>query len=231
MTQDLFKADIHEATVVTLYLLQSINERLRPKLVRELKPGTRIVSHVFNMGPEWPAERTIEVGPQPRVSLDDSTTLIACDLRATIQVNTSRLLVIIPGSHEKSDDRVHVERHPGHGRQLLLATIAVASEGRPDQYQTAKPPVAQTSKPATAAPQMSDEELARVGEALVTKVCATGCHGMDEDRGDAPHTRRLDRPSRRDEDQGRDGHRHAVRNDQEVPAPLLWARRRQHRGT
>ena len=63
VTQDLFKADIHEATVVTLYLLQSINERLRPKLVRELKPGTRIVSHVFNMGPEWPAERTIEVGP------------------------------------------------------------------------------------------------------------------------------------------------------------------------
>jgi ribosomal protein L11 methylase PrmA len=63
VTQDLFKADIHEATVVTLYLLQSINERLRPKLVRELKPGTRIVSHVFNMGPEWPAEQTIEVGP------------------------------------------------------------------------------------------------------------------------------------------------------------------------
>ena len=51
-------AGLHEATVVTLYLLQSINERLRPKLVRELKPGARIVSHVFNMGPEWPAERT-----------------------------------------------------------------------------------------------------------------------------------------------------------------------------
>jgi hypothetical protein len=42
-------------------LLQSINERLRPKLVRELKPGTRIVSHVFNMGPEWPPEKTIAV--------------------------------------------------------------------------------------------------------------------------------------------------------------------------
>ena len=61
VTQDLFKADIHEATVVTLYLLQSINERLRPKLIRELKPGTRIVSHMFNMGPEWPAEKTLEV--------------------------------------------------------------------------------------------------------------------------------------------------------------------------
>jgi protein-L-isoaspartate O-methyltransferase len=63
LTQDLFKADISEATVVTLYLLQSINERLRPKLVRELKPGTRVVSHVFNMGPEWPPQREFMVGP------------------------------------------------------------------------------------------------------------------------------------------------------------------------
>jgi ubiquinone/menaquinone biosynthesis C-methylase UbiE len=62
VNQDLFTSDISEATVVTLYLLQSINERLRPKLVRELKPGTRIVSHMFNMGPEWPAEKTLEVG-------------------------------------------------------------------------------------------------------------------------------------------------------------------------
>ena len=61
VTQDLFTTDISKASVVTLYLLQSINERLRPKLVRELKPGTRIVSHVFNMGPEWPAEKTIQI--------------------------------------------------------------------------------------------------------------------------------------------------------------------------
>ena len=60
-TQDLFKADLKPATVVTLYLLQSLNERLRPKLVRELKPGTRVVSHVFNMGPEWPPERTVSI--------------------------------------------------------------------------------------------------------------------------------------------------------------------------
>jgi len=62
INQNLFTADLSEASVVTLYLLQSINERLRPKLVRELKPGTRVVSHVFNMGPEWPPERTIELG-------------------------------------------------------------------------------------------------------------------------------------------------------------------------
>jgi cyclopropane fatty-acyl-phospholipid synthase-like methyltransferase len=61
VTQDLFTADLSRASVVTLYLLQSINERLRPKLVRQLKPGARIVSHVFNMGPEWPAEQTVTV--------------------------------------------------------------------------------------------------------------------------------------------------------------------------
>jgi SAM-dependent methyltransferase len=60
-TQNLWTADLSKASVVTLYLLQSINERLRPKLVRELKPGTRIVSHVFNMGPEWPPEKTVTV--------------------------------------------------------------------------------------------------------------------------------------------------------------------------
>lgn len=65
VTQNLFTADISEATVVTLYLLQSINERLRPKLVRELKPGTRVVSHVFNMGPEWPPLKTLLIGPNP----------------------------------------------------------------------------------------------------------------------------------------------------------------------
>jgi SAM-dependent methyltransferase len=49
---DLFEADISEATVVTLYLTPSVNLRLRPKLFRELAPGTRVVSHDFDMD-EW----------------------------------------------------------------------------------------------------------------------------------------------------------------------------------
>ena len=57
---DLFKTDFSDATVVTLYLLNSVNLRLRPKLLSELKPGTRIVSHTFNMG-EWKPEKTITV--------------------------------------------------------------------------------------------------------------------------------------------------------------------------
>jgi SAM-dependent methyltransferase len=53
---DLFKADIRNATVVTLYLLPNVNERLKPRLLSELKPGTRVVSHSFDMG-EWKPDR------------------------------------------------------------------------------------------------------------------------------------------------------------------------------
>ncbi len=58
LQQDLFTSDIGEASVVTLYLLQGLNIRLRPKLVSELAPGTRIVSHSFDMGDAWPPEQT-----------------------------------------------------------------------------------------------------------------------------------------------------------------------------
>ncbi len=51
LNQDLFTTDISEATVVTLYLLPSLNLKLIPKLNKELKPGTRVVSHAFDMGP------------------------------------------------------------------------------------------------------------------------------------------------------------------------------------
>lgn len=59
--QDLFETDFKDATVVTLYLLPSLNLKLRPKLLKELKPGTRIVSHAFDMG-EWKPEKVVEVG-------------------------------------------------------------------------------------------------------------------------------------------------------------------------
>ncbi len=56
MKADLFETDFSEATVVTMYLLPDINLRLRPKIL-DLKPGTRVVSHAFDMG-EWKADRT-----------------------------------------------------------------------------------------------------------------------------------------------------------------------------
>ena len=57
---DLFDADIHDATVVMLYLLPHVNMRLRPKLLQELKPGTRIVSHSFDMG-DWKPDKEQQV--------------------------------------------------------------------------------------------------------------------------------------------------------------------------
>jgi SAM-dependent methyltransferase len=57
---DLFEASISEATVVTLYLLPSLNLKLRAKLMRELKPGTRVVSHAFDMG-DWKPEQELNI--------------------------------------------------------------------------------------------------------------------------------------------------------------------------
>ena len=58
--ENLFTVDFSEATVVTLYLLDSINAELRPRLLSELQPGTRIVSHAFDMG-DWKADDQIEL--------------------------------------------------------------------------------------------------------------------------------------------------------------------------
>jgi SAM-dependent methyltransferase len=60
LNQDLFKTDFSEASVVTLYLLSSVNLKLRPKIFSELRPGTRIVSHDFSMG-EWQADKKDEL--------------------------------------------------------------------------------------------------------------------------------------------------------------------------
>ena len=61
LTQDLFEADISAASVVTLFLLPRLNQELMPKLKRELRPGTRIVSHQFDMGEQWPPEKAEDV--------------------------------------------------------------------------------------------------------------------------------------------------------------------------
>jgi len=59
---DMFKTDLHEATVVMLYLLPELNRRLKPKLFAELPPGARVVSHDFDMGKEWPPDREVKLG-------------------------------------------------------------------------------------------------------------------------------------------------------------------------
>ncbi|MGE5842034.1 MAG: class I SAM-dependent methyltransferase [Deltaproteobacteria bacterium] len=64
--QDLFETDISKATVVMLYLWPEVNLKLRPKLLRELKPGTRVVSHSHDMG-DWGHDQTIRTPDGHRV--------------------------------------------------------------------------------------------------------------------------------------------------------------------
>jgi SAM-dependent methyltransferase len=62
---DLFKVPFDDATIMTLYLMPDVNLRLRPRLLGELKPGTRIVSHAFDMG-DWTPEQRVVVELQPQ---------------------------------------------------------------------------------------------------------------------------------------------------------------------
>jgi precorrin-6B methylase 2 len=59
--KDLFQVDLREATVVTCFLLPGLNEMLAPKLMEEVRPGARIVSHMYEMG-EWQPDKTVRVG-------------------------------------------------------------------------------------------------------------------------------------------------------------------------
>ena len=68
---DLFLADIKEATIVTLFLLPQLNLKLKPKLLADLKPGTPIISNTFDMG-DWKAEKEVAVNPNDQ---DDTSGL------------------------------------------------------------------------------------------------------------------------------------------------------------
>jgi SAM-dependent methyltransferase len=60
--QDLFETDIGEADVLTMYLLQSVNDKLRPRILEEMRPGARVVSHAFDMGPWEPVHSELVAG-------------------------------------------------------------------------------------------------------------------------------------------------------------------------
>jgi cyclopropane fatty-acyl-phospholipid synthase-like methyltransferase len=60
LVQDVFDTDFSDATVLTLYMLPSVNEKLMPK-IKALKPGTRVVTHAFTFGDAWPYERKEDV--------------------------------------------------------------------------------------------------------------------------------------------------------------------------
>jgi len=58
--EDLFTTDLSKADVLTMYLLPSVNLKLRPKILKEMKPGARVVSHAFDMG-DWAPEQKVQV--------------------------------------------------------------------------------------------------------------------------------------------------------------------------
>jgi hypothetical protein len=62
--QDLFETDLSQATVLTMYLLPRVNLQLRPRILNKLKPGTRVVSHSFDMG-DWKPDQKIIVDGRP----------------------------------------------------------------------------------------------------------------------------------------------------------------------
>jgi cyclopropane fatty-acyl-phospholipid synthase-like methyltransferase len=69
--QDLYTSDFSPATIVILYLLPHLNLKLRPQLFRQLKPGTRVISHDFDMGDDWLPEQKIQVA----IEADEIATL------------------------------------------------------------------------------------------------------------------------------------------------------------
>ncbi|WOD38606.1 SAM-dependent methyltransferase [Nodosilinea sp. E11] len=65
---NLFEADLHEATVVFIYLLPHLNLRLRPRLLAQLRPGSRVVTHMFDMG-DWPPDLVLPLEPSAEDSV------------------------------------------------------------------------------------------------------------------------------------------------------------------
>lgn len=89
LQQDLFTSDISEATVVTLYLLPELNLRLRPQLLEQLKPGTRVVSHAFDMG-DWKPDRVVKTKRGNPIYLWVVPEEIPANVRANILENSSQ---------------------------------------------------------------------------------------------------------------------------------------------
>lgn len=116
---DLFEAKISEATVVTLYLLSEVNLRLRPKLFRELNPGTRVVSHEFKMGGWLPdatsSVKTSDNRNSPKEDYWNQYTVDYLDLHGVylwvIPGNvTGTWELTIPGTSEKNGIRLKLDQ-------------------------------------------------------------------------------------------------------------------------
>ncbi len=134
LAQDLFETDLSGATVVTMYLLPDVNLALRPKLLATLAPGTRVVSHDWDMG-EWRADRSVVVpAPNKPVGLERTSTLRLWIVPARIDGNwvaqTPRLQLRMTQTFQDVRAELHQDRMPSRqlagtvtGRQLRLLAV------------------------------------------------------------------------------------------------------------
>ena len=88
LNQDLFTTDVSQATVVTLYLLPQLNVKLRPQLFKQLKPGTRVVSHDFDMG-EWKPDRVVQTQEGSTIYLWTIPKKIPANLSSSVPTSSS----------------------------------------------------------------------------------------------------------------------------------------------
>ena len=102
--QDMFKADVSKATVITLYVLPDFMEKLRPKLLKELRPGTRIVAHDYHMG-DWYPDRQFSMTVPEKVKANGTDkaylylwivpSLISGDWRMELDTESGRQIVAL----------------------------------------------------------------------------------------------------------------------------------------
>jgi SAM-dependent methyltransferase len=119
---DLFEMDLSKATVVTLYLLPALNQRLRPKLFRELRPGSRVVSNAFDMG-DWRPDSTLRINPDSPYPAHAFYWVIPADVAGTWNLALKR------PRHSSHRDGAEYEVRLKQRYQEVTATAAV--EGQP----------------------------------------------------------------------------------------------------
>ena len=123
--QDLFKTDIKPATVLTLYLLPEFNMVLRPKILAELKPGTRVVSHDADMG-EWVPDRSVEVSvPEKTVGVRKTSMVYLWTVPARVE---GRWRVSLPAAKGRRGTDIDLEL--AQAFQELSGRASVESRGR-----------------------------------------------------------------------------------------------------
>jgi hypothetical protein len=123
--EDIFTADVSEATVVTLYLLDAVNVRLRPRLLSQLRPGTRIVSQIFDMG-DWIADEQLQLS-----GVNIYKWIVPARVEgvwewegldgALYHVELQQKYQAITGSAWMADDAVHLESASLCGRTVELS--------------------------------------------------------------------------------------------------------------